>query len=141
MAAQRNCLVSNKSYRIGLAGIVLGIVCLATLYLIGVYGPGSYSSSSSGSISADGTILNMTVTRSSELPRVALTAFYLLFASLLAGIVSGLRKERPIATWGALAFGLTPVLLMTVGVILTTWVYFGILLPAVAVMLLRRASK
>lgn len=133
--------MSNKSHRIGLAGILLGIVCLATLYLIEVYGPGYYSGSGSGSIYADGSVRNVTVTRSSPLPRVALTAFYLLFVSLLAAIVSGVRKEQPIVTWGALAFGLTPVLLMTVGVILTTWVYFGVLLPAAAVMLMRSFRK
>ncbi len=129
--------MSNKSYRFGLAGILLGSICLAILYLIEVYGPGYYSGSGSGSIYADGTIRNMTVTRSSELPRVALTAFYLLLVSLLAAIVSGFRKERRIVTLGALAFGISPIFLLTVGVILTTWVYFGILLPAASVVLIR----
>jgi hypothetical protein len=133
--------MANKSQWVGLSGILLGSVCLATLYLIEVYGPGYYSGSGSGSIYADGTMRNVTVTRSSELPRIALTAFYLLLVSLLAAIVSGLRKERRIVTFGALAFGVAPIVLLTVGVVLTTWVYFGILLPAAGVVLIRNFSK
>jgi hypothetical protein len=130
--------MSNKKYWIGLSGILLGSVCLATIYLIEVYGPGYYSTSGSGSIRADGTIGDMTVTRSSELPRIAFAAFYLLLVSLLAALISFFRKEDPAAAFGALAFGLAPVLLMTIGPIIVTQIYFGILLPVTGVLLFRK---
>ena len=128
--------MSNKPYGFGISGILIGGFFLAILYLIEVYGPGSYSSSGSVILKADGTFMSEISTP--LIPTIARVIFYLFLIPLSLSVVSFVRKENIFAATGALVCGLAPVLLMTIGVIVMAWFYFGLALPVAGVMFYRK---
>jgi hypothetical protein len=98
------------------------------MYLIAVYGPGSYSSSGSGILKADGSFTIVAQTRP-VLPQITMIAFYLCLAALPLGVISFFRKENTGVSLGALLSGLIPVFVMTAGIIVTAIVFFGLAFP------------
>lgn len=123
--------MTGKPSGFGKAGVALGLVCLATLFVIETFGPGSYSGGGSGSVMADGTV----IMNSSQpvLPLVAQTAFFMLLVSLVFGAIAVFRKENIYLAVGAFCLGLAPILIYTVGVFFSSLVYFGISLPVLGI--------
>jgi hypothetical protein len=130
----------RKSAKFGIAGNVIGCLCLATLYLIEMYGPNSYSGSWSGMLRADGTVVEL-VSIQPVLPRIAQAAFFLFAAALVLGVVAVFRKENIFIALGAFCFGLTPIIIYTLGVFFASMLYFGIALPAFALYAFNRFGK
>lgn len=122
------------------AGILIGVICLVLLYCIAAYGPSSYRSSGSGTVHSDGTVAYLVQSRP-LLPTLARTAFYGFGIPLLFGIASLLRRESTLPGIGALAYGLAPVLIFTVGTFFTAMLYFSVTLPVVAIRLWRKAKS
>ena len=130
----------NKKFSYSVLGIVIGLLCLATLYLIDIFGPGSYSSSGTVKLMADGTVDVITST-SSILPFIAKTAFFTLLIALILGAVGIFRKENIYFVLGSFCFGLAPILIYTTGTIFSFFVYFVISLIAFGIYALKRARQ
>lgn len=121
-------------------GLLTGVLCLAVLFGIAVWGPSSYSASGSGMLYSDGTIAYVTHNRP-LLPLLAQYAFYGFAIPLLLGIASLLRRESTLLGFGALAYGLAPLLVYTAGSIVTAMLYFGVTLSVVAIRRWRKAQS
>ena len=125
----------NRKLRLGVLGIITGALCVTIMYAVEVYGPGSYTTSGSGSLYADGTI-TMEVSRP-LLPQIAAAAFFTCFVSLLFGIASLVRKEARTFSLSAVAFGIAPVLIYTLGTVLTFSLYAWLVLLIAGIELCR----
>jgi len=123
-------------YTFGTAGIIISFLCLVVLCGIELYGPGSYTSTGSGQLYADGTIVVIQESLP-VLPRIARAAFYLCFLSLPLGIMSYVRKEAIIVSAGAMVFGIAPILVYTVGVTTSLLLYSSVLVLIVGVVTCR----
>lgn len=113
---------------------------MATLYSIEIYGPGSYSSSSSGMLMADGSVVVLT-SSSPLLPRIAQAAFFAFVVPLVCGAIGVFRKENIYLALGSFALGLAPIPVYTLGVFFSALIYFGISLPAFAMHAFNRTRK
>jgi hypothetical protein len=131
---------ANRPFGFGLAAILLAGLCLAILYLIEVYGPGSYTASGSASIKADGTITVIHQTRP-LLPRIARTAFYVCLAVLPLSLISFFRKENTAVSMAALISGLIPVFVMTISTIVIATIFFGLALPMTGILIYRKMAQ
>ena len=105
--------VNKNSVTLGAAGIIIGLTCLLFLFVVEVFGPGSYSSG--GTYSNVGGVVTIETYRSSILPLLAQYAFFLTFSSLLFALASSVRNERKIARWGAIGVGVSPIILYVFG--------------------------
>lgn len=83
----------NKPFIFSGVGVATGLICITTLFLIEVFGPGSYSSSGTGKLMADGTVVVIRST-SSMLPLIAKTAFATLLVPLILAAAGIVRKEN-----------------------------------------------
>lgn len=130
----------SKPFRFSGVGVAAGLLCVATLYLIEIYGPGSYSSSGSGVLMADGTVV-VIASNQPMLPRIAQAAFFAFSIPLVLGVVAVFRKENIYWAVGSFCLGLAPILIYTVGVFFSSMVYFGISLPAFGIYAFKRMKK
>jgi hypothetical protein len=130
----------KQSSPLAKAGLLTGVICLVVLYCIAVYGPSSYSASGSGTVNRDGTITYLVQNRP-LLPMLARTAFYGFGIPLLLGIASLLRRESTLAGFGALAYGLAPVFIYTVGTVFTAMLYLAVTFSVVAIQRWRKAAS
>ena len=127
----------SKPYMFSGAGVTTGLLCLATLFLIEMFGPGSYSSSGSAELMANGGIHVISST-SSILPLIARTAFATLLVPLILGAVGILRKENTYFILWSFFLGLAPVLIYSTGVVFSSLIYFGVSLSALGIYALTR---
>ncbi|MGV3591555.1 MAG: hypothetical protein ACO1PZ_07680 [Gammaproteobacteria bacterium] len=106
----------------GNVGLSIGLLCLAILGLIDVFGPDSYSSSGTGMLRADGTLV---MTRSSQplLPLIARSAFYAFVLPLVLGTIAVFRKEGTGPALGSFGLGLAPIPIYALGVLPATAFY------------------
>ena len=118
----------RMSFRFGSTGIAAGFICLATLYLIEMYGPGSYSSSGSGTLAVDGTF-TITTSSASILPQIAQAAFIAFLLPLICGVVAIFRKENIYVALGSFCYGLAPIPIYTIGIFFTSIFFFGVTVP------------
>lgn len=118
-------------------GVSTGLLCLATLFLIEMFGPGSYSSSGSAQLMANGTMRVISST-SSIVPLIAKTAFAALLVPLILGAVGIVRKENTYFILGSFFLGLAPILIYSTGVVFSSLIYFGISLSALGIYALTR---
>lgn len=130
--------IKPPGFALGMTGIVIGAICLATLYGIEMYGPNSYTTSGSVGI-GDGEFYSETSTP--LLPQIARVAFYMFIVPLILSAVSFTRRETKLVSWGALVVGLSPLLLYTIGIITTAVVLFIIGLPTFGVLVKRRYAE
>lgn len=130
----------SKPFIFSGVGVATGLICITTLLLIEVFGPGSYSSSGTGKLTADGTVVVIRST-SSILPLIAKTAFATLLISLFLGAVGIARKENFYFILGSICVGLAPILMYTTGVIFSSLIYLGISLLAIGIYALTRARR
>lgn len=129
----------SKPYMFSGVGVSTGLFCLATLFLIEMFGPGSYSSSGSAELMANGTMHAISST-SSILPLIARTAFASLLVPLILGAVGIVRKENTYFILGSFFLGLAPVLIYTTGVVFSSLIYFGVSLSALGIYTLTRTK-
>jgi len=122
----------SKPYMFSGVGVSIGLLCLATLFLIEMFGPGSYSSSGSAELMANGT-MHVISSTSSILPLIARTAFATLLVPLILGAVGIVRKENTYFILGSFFLGLAPVLIYSIGVVFSSLIYFGISLSALGI--------
>lgn len=130
----------RKPFMFSGVGVSTGLLCLATLFLIEMFGPGSYSSSGSADLMANGTMFVSTTT-SSILPLIAKTAFATLLVPLILGAVGIVRKENTYFILGSFFLGLAPILIYTTGVVFSSLIYFGISLLTIAMYALKKTKR
>ena len=136
MLQDKHMRKKGSKFGIGATGVTLGALCIAFIFAIEVYGPGSYTTTGSGALYADGTIIRE-ITRP-LLPQIARAAFYACFICILFGIASFIRREAFFVSLGAVAFGIAPVLMYALGIIFTFSWYFGLALLIAGIGLYRR---
>lgn len=114
----------NTKFGFGATGVILGALCVVFIWAVEVYGPGSYTTAGSGILYTDGTV-TMEVARP-LLPGITRAAFYTCLVSTLFGIVSIVRREALSVSLGAIAFGIAPILMYTLGIIFSFVLYAGL---------------
>ena len=134
---RRALSMPRKPFMFSGVGVSTGLLCLATLFLIEMFGPGANSSSGSADLMANGAMLVSTGT-SSILPLIAKTAFATLLVPLILGAVGIVRKENIYFILGSFFLGLAPILIYTTGVVFSSLIYFGISLSALGIYALTR---
>lgn len=125
-------------FGIGLAGIVIGAICLAVLFGVEVYGPDSYTTSGSGELRVGE---SYSETNSPLLPQIARAAFYTFVVPLFLSAASFARREIEFVSWGALVIGLSPLLIYTAGIVVTAVILFAIGLPIVGGLVKRKYAE
>lgn len=126
--------------RYGTAGIALGTLCIGFLLATEAFGLRSNMTSGSTMIYADGTMNTVRPL----FPLLVQSAFFICFLSLLFGIVSLVRGESKFVSFGAIAFGVAPICYYFTGLVITFFMYFGLILPIVGLgmyKVLARVSK
>lgn len=129
----------NISNKFAVLGIVTGCISLAALYVIVIYAVGPNSVSVTGQVFADGTVIYESDRNFSH--NIAQIAFAMPLVSLIFGAISLLKKEKPTLAFGAFCFGLSPVLVYTLGVFFTFMIYFGITLPIAGLHVIKKIKE
>ncbi|OFE13439.1 hypothetical protein PHACT_10060 [Pseudohongiella acticola] len=115
----------NAKFGFGATGVIFGALCVALIWAIEVYGPGSNTATGSGALYADGAVV-MEVERP-LLPLIARAAFYTCLVSTLFGTASIMRREALSVSLGAIAFGIAPILIYTQGIVFAFVLYNGLM--------------
>ena len=132
--------VNKGRYTFSAVGVVVGLLCIAILFCIDVFGPSSYSGSGSGRLMADGTVVVLT-SNQPLLPLVARVAFFAFLVPLVCGVAGVFRKEHTLLVLASVALGLAPILIYTLGVLLSSLLYFAVGVPALVLWAFRRMAK
>ena len=125
----------NAKFGFGATGVIFGALCVALIWAIEAYGPGSNTATGSGALYADGTVV-MEVERP-LLPLIARATFYACLVSALFGIASIMRREALSVSLGAIAFGIAPILIYTQGIVFAFGLYVGMMLLIAGIELYR----
>lgn len=118
--------VLKIKYGWGLAGVSLGLIGVSIFFGVEIFGPSSYTFSGSGEFRNGEFYME---TSRPFIPQLGKFTFYALLLSIVLSIVSFGRKESKLASWGALAFGLSPLFLYTLGSIVTPLIYYAVSFP------------
>ena len=132
IAKRRSLCLRWVNFKLSLVG---QFYIAGDIWAVEVYGPGSYTTTGSGSLYADGTV-TMEVTRP-LLPQITRAAFYTCFVSTLFGIVSIMRRESLSVSLGALAFGVAPILIYMLGIVFAFVLYNGLMVLIAGIELYR----
>lgn len=131
-------LVPKYKYGWGLAGVFLGLIGVSIFFGIEIFGRSSSTFSGSGELRYGEYYVETSRPFTSQLIRFT---FYALLVPIVLSIVSFCRKESKLASWGALAFGLSPLFLYTLGSIVTPLFFYAVSFPILGILMFRLRAK